>query len=336
LESARQLGIQIGERIIEGTWESNFPKKDSVPSRMQAAVSSFPMIIRDFVQNPPLLLLPPVSTARVPVGELTEANSVGGLKRESKVYLNLDLLSADLDDTRDSKNIDKIAACLALSEGFAIALDEFLATAVWSKDSHRRNGPAYISNAPLQTLQYARGLSEVFESSVQLDDAYWPSPWELLARSIECYSSDWLESRNRKNTYLVERGRTMSPWGIKPPKRDGDPHTLIMPYPQDKFDVDTVQGTYSAEPEERTRINEKLEIVLSYIAMWENICFNGEDPISVIESDPNNPRLYPDASREILDAKLDTLRSRAYELRDLVIRKRSVARVIASLRNSIS
>jgi len=126
--------------------------------------------------------------------------------------------------------------------------------------------------------------------SAHLGVGYWASPLEMLARSAESYAADWFTERERNSSYLVERARTKSPYGVK--LINGKPQ-LIFGYPQDTYSNKVLVAahptdpskhkyeTFTSSPYDRTKIKVNYEIFFKYLKLYINAQYCDESPFDI-------------------------------------------------------
>jgi len=102
-------------------------------------------------------------------------------------------------------------------------------------------GQSRISKGSINSFnpaaRYGSSATKYAQDAFILGKTYWVTPWEMTARAYEMWLADWLfkaEPKGRKNTYLVNRGRTLSAYRRGEIKGLHGIH-VIFGYPQTKY-----------------------------------------------------------------------------------------------------
>lgn len=195
-------------------------------------------------------------------------HSVGGSNKRAPEFVPLDLVS-----TTTSGNVEgyKVVVSRNPSDSYAEAVSRlshaivaslydvvlhlyFKASEAFSFSRLSDLGFDY-SDSVIRSLRWYG--TDYAQSANTLGVGYWLSPWEMLARASEAYFSDWLEASERKNTYLVDRGRTTSPYAVT---QEGGSATVVSAYPMSPFVFDNQVVRYQYSGNDREAINARLDV----------------------------------------------------------------------------
>jgi len=130
--------------------------------------------------------------------------------------------------------------------------------------------------------RYGSSATKYATDAFVLGKTYWVTPWEMLARAYETWLADWMfdaKPEGRKNTYLVNRGHTLSAYRRGEIKGLYGTH-IIFGYPQTHYRYSfIVPETKPPEtkvienwPQERKPINQVMGNFIKAVAEYYSIC----------------------------------------------------------------